>query len=785
MKRVLAIAGVWALLGLGCQTGAPRGCPRVQCALERPETRPPARPRPRAAPPRPAFRHGSLLWPSRSGLPVSVSVSPKGDMVAVGRQFGLVDLVRVTDGRVVRTLGSMDEMARGLLVGFAQGGRYLVTAGHARDGVAVWDVETGKLVRRWASELPRISKLCMVQGRRAVLAGPEGRVVVFSVPSGKKVAGFRTAYGIDVQDMDGALSAPWLVVADQAGMAEVFNLDSKERVARVELGKSLASVAVRPDGSRMAAGLVTGAIRFYHLPFVDPIPGPRLYAERPIRRVRFSPDGGILGAALEGGSVLLLDGTGRRRVARLRSGQSRLESLALVRRGALVAAVSQSGRLDLWWRDLLPVNIRRQDVGGRPSEEPEAKPLVHRVTAIYPAPFDIGHLAVDKRGYLVAAVGEPEQLAVWNVSNGKRRFYARRPPGALAYRTWLAKKKRMPVRVTFSPRTEMVYVFGYSNRVFRWRAKTGTPVRFLVNPRGTLQGLLVAHDGASVFMLLQEGLVRRFSAIGRMLKSFRVGHRPYWIGLCPTDRVFVTVWGWDGMSAFDARTGRKLWEVPTGRIEDYEVLALRFDGECRAVYTYHATGFVRRRSLADGRLTERWRVTFPFEPTACSLRPGSLDIACGYGRRIAIRSLNGAVLMDGRVPVGVPGGIRALVFSLKGNVLAAQVGPRGIVAWRLGIEAPGGRQPGGKPRPAPGLRPGERPQPPRPTVRQPRLVFPRPPRIRRIVPRPEPHQERFDVPPRDRPKPKGEPRRQERRRRGGSGRTDQPARSAKRGARAR
>jgi WD40 repeat protein len=428
-----------------------------------------------------------------------------------------------------------------------------------------------------------------------------------------------------------------------------------------------------------------------------------------------------------------------KRVGRLRGSGSPVLDISFDRQKGLLAAVELGKGVHLWWKRDVEVSVAsgrlRKADRARPKKKRAARAkvppqLLRRRVVVIRTDFDISRTAVDRRGRFVAATAWPERLALWDSRNGKKLWDRRKPPGHVSFRRMPPGGRRRPVMVTFNPKSSRAFVFGRSNRIYRWNPRSGKNVRYLVNPKGTLEAILFAHDGLSYFALLSNGKVRHYHISGRLQKTFETLQNPFWMAVCPTGDLFATAQGWDELAVHSAASGKKLWQRKSGRLKRYVIKAMKFDSGCNRLLTYHGTGFVRVHDARSGDLIERSLLGFPDEASECAFHPGLRWVACGWARRVQLRSTaSGELLVDLRVPVGFPGMVESLYFNMKGDTLLARVGKRAVVVWRFdeGKLAEHGEEKSERPRPPAGARPGERPDiaPGRPEPRVPRIYFPR------------------------------------------------------------
>ncbi|MCD6499571.1 MAG: WD40 repeat domain-containing protein [Deltaproteobacteria bacterium] len=734
---VVLTAAVTAMVSVVGACGQPRPatCPTARCSVsERPPTRP-ARPMPRPAVGFLQHTSHALLRVGSYG-PVSVALNPKGTLMAVGSRYGQVRIVRLVDGRVLRVLGHGDELRDGVLVDFSRDGNFLVTAGYELNRVRVWDPDLGTLKREFAVSMHRINKLAVSRGDRVLLAGDGGRIEGYEAGSGKRIGRIKTRYGLDVAALDATADGRWATAVDEGGDLEIYNLESWQRVGRATIGENLEAVQLTPSGDEVAVGLADGVVRFYHVPFADRVQGKTFRVAGRISELKFSRDGIRLAAGLEGGSVVVLDGRSGKELRRFKGDDKPIGGVVMG--SDWVVAVERDVGVHVWFSSKAQFHLPRPQPLPRPAARDPLPALLRSVAVrtIFPVPFRINRIALDRHGYLVAATARPEQVAVWDALSGRLKWRSKKPPGHVSYQTYLARKAPPPVVVAFNPRNSRLYGFGRSNRIYRWHGVTGSPARYWLNAKGTLRGLIFAHDGRSFFALIEEGKVRHYQTDGTPLGSLTVKDRPYWIGVCPTGRRFVTVSGWDGLNMYEVASRKLKWRKESGSIDRYEILAIRFDAACRKLYTYHRTGFVRIHDVETGAILARKLMHFDHRSSTCSFFPGGDWLACSWGRRTTILPVGPGTwraFLD--VPVGMPGAVEGLAPSFDGNALAAVVGIQGLIVWqfgrRKGVPAAAKGHAAPRPVPTPGRRPGVSRGP---RVAQPRLVFPRSHGLRRRSP---------------------------------------------------
>lgn len=145
------------------------------------------------------------FWDVASGREVSsiasgqrtvhtLGLSPDGRLLATGGSYGLIKVWNLPSGREVNAFRGREGNVT--LVGFTPYG-HLVSAtslyqraqdGGPPDGISVWSLETGKLVRSFAERAGGVEQAALSpDGKMVALPGEDGTVAIYSTVSGAKV----------------------------------------------------------------------------------------------------------------------------------------------------------------------------------------------------------------------------------------------------------------------------------------------------------------------------------------------------------------------------------------------------------------------------------------------------------------------------------------------------------------------------------------------------------------------------------------------------------------------
>jgi WD40 repeat protein len=231
------------------------------------------------------------------------------------------------------------------------GGRLMVSAGDDHQ-IRLWDLTTGRLVRRIAGHLDWVGVAeFSPNGDLLATAGHDGQIILWDVETGERLRSF--------PHVEGAITAivfsgdgRRLACAAFGHSAELFD------VATARLIRSLACpcrdtrcVAFSPDDQRLAVAGRNGIVRIWNLA-EDLSPLDWKAHEQRIRSIGFAGDGQILLSAGEDGSVRGWGAQDGRPVWVLPKLGAKIMALRVLQNG-WVAVAGSDNRISLWDIDRL------------------------------------------------------------------------------------------------------------------------------------------------------------------------------------------------------------------------------------------------------------------------------------------------------------------------------------------------------------------------------------------------------------------------------------------------
>jgi WD40 repeat protein len=481
----------------------------------------------------------------RTGLAVSVALSPDGTVLATGTNDSKVHLCDARTGAELLELGGLAGVPWGLA--FAPDGKTLATA-DVSSGVRLWDARTGAAVRSFVGHTKAVMTVAFApDGRTLVTGGEDGTIRRWDKATGKQLS---------------------LVKAPDAVRCVVFSPDGKllatsgrDRHVRLwdaAAGKPLRdwlahafmvnSVAFSPDGKVLASTAIWGsAVRLW-----DVASGKELGAQvghlGPVESLTWAAGGRGLTSYARDKRLIPWDlGTGEGEAHRVGPANGAWDAVAVAPDGR---AVATGGRLD--------GEVRLWDgASGR------------ELALLGKHPKPVRALAFTPDGRLLAAAGLDKTITLWDVP-GRREL--RRLEGA----------KGAVVRLAFSPDRRLLAAAEENGRAAElrlWDVATGQTRLTLEVPSPPYCGVVFSPDGRRLATSGEwyDPVVRVWDTdTGKLLHSL-TGHDTAVssAAFSPDGRLLAT-------GGCEKDNTVRLWELASGqevrrfRVEHSGVLALAF-----------------------------------------------------------------------------------------------------------------------------------------------------------------------------------------------------------------
>ncbi|HEV3262172.1 MAG TPA: protein kinase, partial [Gemmataceae bacterium] len=504
-----------------------------------------------------------------------VAFSPDGRRVA-SLSKGVLKIWEVTTGTEIRTIRCPDPWYQYGLAYSPDGRHVAVTM--QRQGVMIWDVETGKEVRSFHGHKSAVKNvayspdgLLVASGAGDIVRNDAGEVKVWEAKTGREIFQLRghtdPIYGVafspsgrrlvsasqdhTVKVWDMATGQDTLTIRGHADMVRAvafspdgWRLASASADGTVKVWNAtpwvadkpayeirtlsgadapLFSVAFHPDGRQLAAASDDETIRFWDTLTGESQPGQAFSRKSPVFTAAYSPDGSILATATSEGIVWLVDvKTGRTDRALQSQRIGPIKSLAFSRDGHRLASASWDRTVWLWDVDT-----------GEP---------LHTLHGHADAVVGV---AISPDGKRIATASHDKTVRVWDAMTGDK------------VHTLTGHASRV-FAVAFSPDGNVLASAGNDGTVRLWDPETGQSLRTLEGHASGVYGVAFSPDGRYLASASNDWTVKVWNpSTGAEVQTLR-GH---------TDRVNAVAFSPDSKRLASASSDQKVkvWEVPPQR----------------------------------------------------------------------------------------------------------------------------------------------------------------------------------------------------------------------------
>ena len=459
-----------------------------------------------------------------------LALEPAGTLLAAAGEDG-VRLWSLADGTVARRIESAAPVRRAAFVG----GKRLATADD-RGLVELWQSDTGAPLESFsqAAAGPAVVRLAS-DGQTILSAGADGRLTAWR---GGAVASIRVGAPLDGLVAAGGEQA---VVADSSAAVRFVDVAANAvgRTLREGLPPPL-SLALRPDGARLAIGAADGAVRI-----VNPGDGAEIVtldAEGPVTALAWRGDGQRLAAATSaGGGAARISTFGPPAPGPTPARELERHDAVAVAAGVVRLGWDKDGR-DVWalhadgalarWALAAPAALFKLDHGGP-------------VLAV----------AVSRDGETIVSGGADQSVRVWDATTGQQRAQMTGHTG--------------PVHaLAFTPEEALVVSASADRTIRLWDVAGGRQLKQLATTEETAYAVAVHPAGQSVAVGGADRAVHLLNLVSGATERTLAGHGDFVHGVAfnPAGTTLLS-YGYAGeLRVWRLGTGVPLLDTRVGRI---------------------------------------------------------------------------------------------------------------------------------------------------------------------------------------------------------------------------
>ena len=400
---------------------------------------------------------------SSSGSVTTLSFSPSGAAIAAGTIGGSVIVSNTGTGRSLLKIHDRGPVAD---IAFSTDRTIATSSGST---IAVWDLQTGRLLHSYAATSAALSTAFTADGEAVASGSQDGRVLVSVSGTGKQLIKLSMNSGPVSSVSFSRTMRPLVIAAGTAfGTLMMWSTDRRpHQLTMAPEGSNVQAVAFSRNGKMFAsADAMTRTVTIWNAHSLQPLQF--LNPEGRADDLAFDPTGNVLISAGPAAPVIIWNIRTGHLIHRLLGPDSGVNQVAFNSNGKLLASVNNTRSISLW------------NVG-------TAK--LSRILAA--GDGTVGALAFGAHGSILASAGSGNFITLWDPETGRivRRF-----------KVGLSGRHDRVTSLAFSSDGKTIVSSTLAGAVVVWNALNGTPLfppLALASTTAHVSGVAFSPDGST------------------------------------------------------------------------------------------------------------------------------------------------------------------------------------------------------------------------------------------------------------------------------------------------
>jgi WD40 repeat protein len=279
----------------------------------------------------------------------NVKFTPDGTKLVSGDSFGYIFVWDVATGEIISDYPSIHE---GHIedIDFSQDGR-LVLTGSVDNFVKVWDLETGEILHEFRADSYVLGVRFLLDEQSAVSADYSGKIIFWDFAQEERTREITINSAIPIRGgLELLADSQTLIAGDDLGNIYFINLDSAfGEPFQIFRGHDAAIIrlALSPDESELVSTSFDQSLIIWDLQGRGAEIS-RIDSSQPVRNAVLSPNGELIAAALEDGTIQLWTSADKQADQGFDADGTEFLQVAFSPDGRLLAASAEDGSVTVW-----------------------------------------------------------------------------------------------------------------------------------------------------------------------------------------------------------------------------------------------------------------------------------------------------------------------------------------------------------------------------------------------------------------------------------------------------